>query len=83
MRVVRFLLGLYLLGCSTITAVFYFLPHGTSRMKQIFEDGYYQYLLWGFPPGVCIVACFLLGAWFVLSAFRSADHGKARTRANI
>jgi hypothetical protein len=52
-------------------------------MKQIFEYGYYQYLLWGFPPGVCIVACFVLGAWFVLSDFRSTDHRKTRTVVHI
>lgn len=52
MRVVRFLLGLYLLACSTVTSVFYFLPHSTARMKQIFEYGHYEYLLRGSPPGV-------------------------------
>jgi hypothetical protein len=83
MRVVRFLLGIFLLGCSTVTSVFYFLPHSTARMRQIFEYGYYQYLLWGFPPGVCIVACFILGAWLAATAFRSADHRDTRNEANI
>ena len=83
MRGVRLLLGILLVACSTTTAVFYFLPHSTARMRQIFEYGYYQYLLWGFPPAVCIFASFVLGVWLAASAFRSVEHRETRAEANI
>jgi hypothetical protein len=79
MRVAKFLLGLFLIACSIGTSLFYFVPHSTSRMKQIFEDGHYEYLLWDIPPGVCFLACFVLGAWLAGTAFRSADKRQARS----
>ena len=82
MRVVRFLLGLYLVACSTVTSVFYFLPHSTARMNQIFKDGHYEYLLWGSPPAVCIFACFVFGAWLIASAFAQPGR-KPRVEPNI
>lgn len=61
LRVMRFLLGLFLIGCSTGTSLYYFAPHSTSRMKEIFKNWSLRISPLDIPPAVCFLVCFVLG----------------------
>lgn len=77
MRVLKFLLGIFLILCSTGTAVYFFVPHSTANLRAIFEYGHYELLLWSIAPGGSFAGAFVLGVWLALSACSKRRDGTA------
>src|SRR5438045_2906591 len=84
-RLIKGLLGLFLIGCSGTVLLTEFLPHWRTRLTQLFEQeewpGIVLAIARSTPPFVCCVATFIAGILLIIHAL--APGGISRTLGTL
>src|SRR2546423_11098522 len=76
-RLIKGLLGFFLIGCSGVVFLTEFLAHRSTRITQLIEQeelpGIVLAIAWSTPPFVCCAATFIAGIVLIIHAFAPGD----------